>query len=126
MQYYNLPVDASGCKDGIYTGESPYDAYDYKHIVKIQIKDAKIVAVDYNEVHRSGIGKQEDEAYGREMSVTGTTPAEAYPAMEKQLLERQNMMAVDAVTGASYSLYRFRYALAVALIKARIAQGALE
>ena len=52
------------------------------------------------------------------MSASGTTPATAYPILENQLIEKQNMMAVDAVSGATYSLYRFRYALTVALMNA--------
>jgi len=68
-------LPAKGCEDGEYTGESPYDAYDYKHVVKIKIKDEQIIAVDYNEILKAGIGKQEDEAYCEKMSVTGTTPA---------------------------------------------------
>ncbi|MFC1724749.1 hypothetical protein ACFL4T_03915 [candidate division KSB1 bacterium] len=118
INYYGLPVTAEGCKDGVYTGESPYDAYDYKHVVIIKIKNGKITSVDYNEVHKNGKGKQEDEEYCKEMSVTGTTPAVAYPDMEKQLLEKQNIQEIKAVTGASYSLYRFRYAVTVAFMKA--------
>lgn len=117
----NLPLTAAGCKDGIYTGESPYDAYDYRHVVEIRIKDEKIVSVDYNEIKKGGMGKQEDEEYCEEMSVTGTTPAIAYPQLEGALVEKQDVLKVDAVTGASYSLYRFRYAVIIALMKARIA-----
>jgi major membrane immunogen (membrane-anchored lipoprotein) len=120
LQTYDLPVDASGCSDGIYKGESPLDAYDYKHSIKIEIKDEKIVRVDYNEVHSSGIGKQEDEKYCKEMSVTGTSPALAYPDKEDQLLKKQNLVHIDGVSGASYSLYRFRYATTIALIKAKL------
>lgn len=120
----SLPIDAKGCKDGVYLGESPYDAFDYKHSVKLEINNEKIISVDYNEVHKeSGHGKQEDKVYCEEMDVTGTTPAIAYPIMEKQLLERQDMTKVDAVSGASYSLYRFRYAVTVALMKARLANN---
>ena len=117
MQVYNLPADARGVPDGVFKGESPYDAFEFKHIVEIEVKDEKIVSVDYNEIHSTGWGKQENEEYCKEMSVSGTTPAIAYPLMEDQLLQTQNMMAVDAVSGASYSLYRFRYAMAVALMK---------
>ena len=117
----NIPTDAKGCADGIYTGESPYDAYDYNHFVTIEIQNEKIISVDYNEIKKDGIGKEEDEPYNKEMSISGTTPAVAYPAMENQLLEKQNMNSVDAVSGATYSLYRFRYALSIALMKARIA-----
>lgn len=117
----DLPVDAKGCKDGIYSGESHYDAYDYKHVVRMEIKDKKIISVDYNEIKKGGIGKQEDEEYCQEMSMTGTTPAIAYPKYESQLIERQNFLKIDAVTGATYSLYRFRYAVMIALMKARLA-----
>ena len=119
IQTYNLPLNAKGCKDGVFFGESPYDAFDYKHVVKLEIKDEKIISVDYDEIHASGAGKQEDEEYGKEMSVTGTTPAKAYPRMENQLLEKQDVTEIDAVTGASYSLYRFRYAVMIALMKAK-------
>jgi len=54
------------------------------------------------------------------MSVTGTTPAIAYPIMEEALLSTQNMMEVDAVSGASYSLHRFRFAVTLALMQASL------
>ncbi len=120
IEIYGLPTDTSGIKDGTYTGSSPKDAFDYKHVVEIRIEDGKIVEVDYNEVKDDGHGKQEDEEYCEEMSVTGTTPALAYPSMEEQFLASQNMMEVDGVSGASYSLHRFRYAVTVALMKALI------
>ena len=87
INHFNLPIKAEGCKDGVFVGESPYDAYDYKHVVKLEIKDEKIVKVDYNEIHKNGIGKQEDEEYCKEMGVSGMSPDIAYPKMEKQLLE---------------------------------------
>ena len=120
IKMWGLPTDAQGCRDGVFTGASPADAYDYRHVVEIRIEDGKIVEVDYNEVKADGKGKQEDEAYCEEMSAAGTTPAIAYPAMEKDLLASQDMMKVDAVSGATYSLYRFRYAVMVALMKAQI------
>ena len=120
IKMYDLPISAEGAKDGSYVGESPYDAFDYRHVVKIQIKEGKIVALDYNEVKKDGHGKQEDEEYCEEMSVTGTTPAIAYPIMEEMLLSTQNMMQVDGVSGATYSLYRFRFAVTLALMQAYI------
>ena len=122
LQAYHLPVDAIGAANGVYEGESPYDAFDYKHVVKLTIKNEKIVALHYNEVHKNGTGKREDKAYNDEMSSTGTTPAEAYPHMEQALLHHQNMLEVDAISGATYSLYRFRYAVTVALMKAQLRQ----
>ena len=123
---YSLPLDASDAKDGTYHGASPYDAFDYRHEVEIEVREGTIVAVDYNEVHKDGIGKQEDEEYCEKMSVTGTTPALAYPLMEKMLLENQNLPEVDAVSGATYSLYRFRYAVSLALMQAIIEATSTE
>jgi major membrane immunogen (membrane-anchored lipoprotein) len=120
IKMYDLPISAEGAKDGSYVGASPYDAFDYRHEVKIQIKEGKIVALDYNEVKKDGHGKQEDEEYCEDMSVTGTTPAIAYPIMEEMLLSAQNMMQVDGVSGATYSLYRFRFAVTLALMQAYI------
>jgi major membrane immunogen (membrane-anchored lipoprotein) len=117
---HELPVNAEGAKDGTYIGATPYDAFDYRHEVKIRIQGGEIVEVDYNEVKKDGKGKQEDEEYCEEMSVTGTTPAIAYPLMEEMILTTQNLMEVDAVSGASYSLHRFRLAMTIALMKAII------
>ena len=118
IQGFELPISAEGAKDGTYIGATPYDAYDYRHEVRIVIEEGKILEVDYNEVKKDGHGKQEDVEYCEEMSVTGTTPAIAYPIMEEMLLAEQNMMQVDAVSGATYSLYRFRLAVTVALMQA--------
>lgn len=122
LKEFNLPVTAEGCKDGIYAGESPYDAYDYKHAAKVKIENEKVISIDYNEIYKyDEHGKEEDSVYCEEMSPSGTTPAIAYPDMEKQLLRKQDITKVDAISGATYSLYRFRYAVIVALMKARIA-----
>lgn len=119
----NIPTDASGCKDGIYIAESPYDAYDYKHVVTIEIKNEKIIKIDYNEIKKNGKGKENDIEYNEEMRVTGSSPSIAYPIYENQMLEKQNFMKVDAVSGATYSLYRFRYALSIALMKAKMGKN---
>lgn len=120
---YELPVSTHNVADGTYTGESPYDAYDYKHVVEITIENQKITAVNYNEVHKNGSDKKSDKKYNEQMSAAGTSPAIAYPDMEKQLVEKQKMWEVDATSGATYSLYRFRYAVTLALMKAEMAAG---
>ena len=120
---YDLPVSTERAADGTYTGESPYDQFDYKHVVEITIEDQKITAVNYNEVHKDGSDKKSDKEYNEQMSAVGTSPAIAYPDMEKQLVEKQEMWEVDAISGATYSLYRFRYAVTLALMKAEMAAG---
>lgn len=126
VERHNIPVDAEGCADGIYTGRSPEDAYDYAHSVTIEIKNEKIISIDYNEIKEMNKGKEEDKAYNEEMSVTGTSPSIAYPMMENQMLDKQNMNSIDAVSGATYSLYRFRYAVMIALMKARIKNNSIN
>ena len=119
----DIPVDAAGCKDGIYTGTSPADAFDFVHRVEIEIKDEKIIRVSYDEINDNGVSKKKSKVYGQQMESEGTTPAIAYNYMEEKLLEQQNYMEVDAVTGATYSLYRFRFAMAIALIKAKMGKS---
>ena len=53
------------------------------------------------------------------MEKSGTTPAVAYPLYEQRLLKSQDIMKVDAVTGATYSLYRFLIVAAQALTEAK-------
>lgn len=120
---YSLPISTDSAADGTYTGESPYDAFDYKHVVELTIEGKKITAVNYNEIHKDGSDKRSDKKYNEQMSASGTSPAIAYPEMEKQLLEKQEMWEVDATSGATYSLYRFRYAVTLALMKAEMAAG---
>jgi major membrane immunogen (membrane-anchored lipoprotein) len=120
IKLYDLPISPLGLNDGTFTGTSPYDAFDYKHEVTLKIEDGRIIELDYNEVNKNGVGKQEDKAYCEDMSVTGTSPAIAYPIYEDELLRTQNILDVDAVSGASYSLYRFRYAITIALMKASL------
>ena len=117
---YKLPVKPDSLPNGTYIGETPYDAFDYKHVVEITIKNGQIVSINYNEIHKDGTDKKLDKKYNKEMSVTGTSPSIAYPNMEKELIEKQNLLDVDATSGATYSLYRFRYAVTLALMKAKL------
>lgn len=109
-----IPVTAKGCKDGNYEAQSPADDYQYVHKIKLKVKNGLITRVYYDEL-RYGIGKRNNEEYCQQMSASGTTPAIAYPNYEEQLLSKQNLDKVDAVSGATYSLYRFRYVAAKAL-----------
>ncbi len=106
----------SGLKDGIYKGTSPVDDYGYRHEVTFEMKGGKMISVDYDEIHTDGHAKQHNEDYGKEMLQSGTTPAIAYPSYESQLLKKQDLGQIDAVTGASYSQYRFKLAVLYAIL----------
>lgn len=112
----NLPSLVAGLKDGTYKGSTPYDDYGYKHEVKFKMKAGKMVSIDYDEVHRDGHAKQNDHVYGIRMLQSGTTPSIAYPEYESGMLEKQNFNQIDAVSGATYSLYRFKLAILYAIM----------
>lgn len=106
----------SGLKDGKYKGSTPADDYGYRHEVKFEMKNGKLISIDYDEIHTSGHAKQHDEEYCKRMLSSGTTPAIAYPNYENQMLIKQDLNQVDAVSGASYSQYRFKLAILYAIL----------
>lgn len=113
---HQFPSLVSGLKDGTYKGATPFDDYDYKHEVVFEMKNGKMISIDYDEIHRDGHAKQHDEEYGKNMLQSGTTPAIAYPKYESGMLDKQNFNEIDAVSGASYSLYRFKLAILYAML----------
>lgn len=106
----------SGLKDGKYRGSTPEDDYGYRHEVSFEMKGGKMISVDYDEIHRDGHSKRHDVEYGKQMIKNGTTPAIAYPSYESQMLGKQDFNQVDGVSGATYSLYRFRLAVLYAIL----------
>ncbi|MBC8005314.1 MAG: hypothetical protein H7X84_07550 [Verrucomicrobia bacterium] len=112
----SLPSIVSGLKDGTYKGSTPVDDFGYRHEVVFEMKKGKMISIDYDEIHTDGHAKQGDAEYGKQMLESGTTPAIAYPKYESQMLERQDYNQVDAVTGASYSLYRLKLSILYAML----------
>ena len=112
----HFPTMVSGLKDGTYKGISPADDYGYRHEVVFEMKNGKMISIDYDEIHKDGHAKQHDEEYCKRMLQSGTTPAIAYPIYESQMLSKQDFNQIDAVSGASYSGYRFRLAILYAIL----------
>jgi len=106
----------SGLIDGTYKGASPADDYGYRHEVVFEMKNGKMISLDYDEIHTDGHAKQHDEEYCKRMLQSGTTPAIAYPIYEKEMLSKQDFNQVDAVSGASYSNFRFKLAILYAIM----------
>jgi major membrane immunogen (membrane-anchored lipoprotein) len=106
----------SGLKDGTYKGASPADDYGYRHEVVFEMRSGKMISIDYDEIHKDGHAKQHDKEYCKRMLQSGTTPAIAYPIYENQMLKKQDFNQIDAVSGASYSDYRFRLAILYAIL----------
>lgn len=106
----------SNLKDGKYKGASLADDYGYRHEVTFEMKSGKMISIDYDEINIDGHAKQANQEYGEAMKQSGTTPAIAYPLYEKQMLDKQDFNRIDAVSGASYSDYRFRLAILYAIL----------
>ena len=123
---YGLPLTPAGCADGVYVGESPPDARDFRHRIRLEIRHGRIVAADYDEVHADGWGKQGDADYNDRLRASGANPAAAYPAYERALVAGQDLRDVDAVSGATWSRNRFRHAAVLALTRARARAGVSE
>jgi major membrane immunogen (membrane-anchored lipoprotein) len=112
----SLPSLVAELKDGIYKGATPYDDFGYRHEVVFEMKSGKMISIDYDEIHRDGHAKQHDEEYCKRMLKSGTTPAIAYPKYESEMLAKQNYNQIDAVSGATYSLFRFKLAILYAIM----------
>lgn len=115
MQATGLPASTLNLPDGTYHGETPADDFGYRHVIRFKVANGKLGQLDYDEIHADGHAKEADEQYGEKMSASGTTPAIAYPIYENALMQQQNLQELDAVSGASYSLYRFKLAVAYAI-----------
>jgi major membrane immunogen (membrane-anchored lipoprotein) len=113
-----LQTTAINSKNGKYFGITPADDYGYFHVVFLEIHQGKIINIHYDELKPNGKNKRTDLGYNTEMLKTGTSPSIAYPIYENELIRNQDYMNIDAVTGATYSLYRFRMAVAKAFEKA--------
>jgi len=115
-----LGTSALNCKNGKFFGLTPSDDYGYIHIVFLEINQGKIIDIHYDELKSNGKSKRMDIDYNQEMLKSGTSPSIAYPIYEQELIKNQDYMKVDAITGATYSLYRLRMAVAKAFEKANI------
>lgn len=113
--------DSSGYKDGTY--KATYDNFDehgWKAYVEITIKDGKIADVDFDYVNEEGNLKSEDEEYNATMKeASGTSPEEFSPALEQQLIEKQNVKEIDNITGATHSVENFKELANAALKNAK-------
>ena len=58
---HQFPSLVSGLKDGTYKGATPFDDYNYKHEVVFEMRNGKMISIDYDEVHRDGHAKQHYE-----------------------------------------------------------------
>ena len=109
----------AGLKDGTYTQKSEADERGYVSSIEIEVKDGKIAKVKYDEANDKG-SKLADADYNAMMKEkSGSNPEEAFPALEKALVEKQDVAAVDAVTGATHTSESFKTLTEKALAEAK-------
>jgi len=96
-------------QDGTYTlEEQDYDENGWRIVFSLTVDDGKISKSDFNYVNENGDLKSEDEAYQKKMKeVSGVGPKEYIPDLNEQLVEKQDPMLVDVVTGATHSSEKF-------------------
>jgi len=101
---------ASELQDGTYTlVEKNFDKRGWKTEFSITVVDGKITASTYENVNEAGEKKSEDAEYQANMTgKVGVGPAEYFPALNNQLVEKQDPEAVEVVTGATDSSDTFK------------------
>lgn len=102
---------ASGAlQDGTYTlVEKNLDDNGWKTEFTITVAGGEITESNFENVNEAGDKKSEDEAYQEQMSeVTGVGPADFIPALNEQLVEKQDPSAVEVVSGATHSTESFK------------------
>ena len=98
----------TGLKDGPYESKSEADERGYVASINIEVKDGKIATVKFDEANDAG-SKLDDAEYNTNMkNASGSSPIEAYPALEASLIEKQDAAAVDTVTGATNTSDTFK------------------
>lgn len=107
------PQSALPLKTGSYTVTfDDFDSTGWKAFLKLDIKDNKIIEVEYDYIgspENGDILKSADLSYAEAMySITGTKPELYIRQLEESLLEHQDPDRVDAVSGATTSTKDFK------------------
>jgi len=101
---------AAELQDGTYTlVEKNFDTRGWKTEFSITVVDGKITESTYENVNEAGAKKSEDADYqARMVEKAGIGPADYFPALNNQLVEKQDPEAVEVVTGATGSSDTFK------------------
>lgn len=105
-------------KDGTYTAESDYDSRGWKVVHTITVADGKITESDFGYENKAGEKKADDEEYNKNMKdKSGVSSKEATEKLNQELVDKQNIDDVEAVSGATSTSSNFELSTK-ALIKA--------
>lgn len=105
IKVYNL----DSMKDGYYTAEMEEFSNGWKEYLRIQVKHGTIVSAEFNAKNESGFIKAWDNSYMKTMqSIQGTYPNRYTREYVQQLIDGQEDIQVDTVTGATTSGNNFK------------------
>lgn len=105
----DTPASIPLYEDGTYTVEADaFDEHGWKPFVEITIADDKITAVTFDYTNESDALKTADPQYKAAMEAqSGTYPEKYSSELEQQLIDKQIISQVDAVSGATASSNNF-------------------
>ncbi|MGT2715600.1 FMN-binding protein [Streptococcus respiraculi] len=96
-------------KDGMYSAESAADERGYKIVHTITVKDGKITESKFDYEDKDGKMKSENEEYNKMMSEkAGVSAKEAIDKLNAGLVEKQDVEAVEVVSGATHTSEDFK------------------
>lgn len=96
-------------KDGTYSAESAPDDRGYKIVHTITVKDGKITESTFDYEDKDGKLKSENEEYNKMMSEkAGVSAKEAIEKLNAELVEKQDVAAVEVVSGATHTSEDFK------------------
>ncbi|MBF0779263.1 FMN-binding protein [Streptococcus cuniculi] len=96
-------------KDGTYSAESDADDRGYKIVHTITVKDGKITESTFDYEDKDGKMKSENEEYNKMMSEkAGVSAKEAIEKLNAGLVEKQDVEAVEVVSGATHTSEDFK------------------
>lgn len=96
-------------KDGTYTAESGKDDYGYMIVHSITVKDGKITESTFDYKGEDGGLKSANEEYNKNMKdKAGISAGEAIEKLNAALVEKQDLAAVEVVSGATHTTEDFQ------------------
>lgn len=104
MLLFAACTNSNDMKDGYYTAETKDFENGWKEYVCVLVKNGNIISIDYNAKNESGYVKAWDGEYMQLMnSYSGTYPTEYTREYSSQVLESQDPLQIDSVSGATHS-----------------------
>ncbi len=96
-------------KDGTYKAESGKDDYGYKIVHTLTVKDGKISESKFDYEAEDGSLKSANEEYNKNMKdKAGVSAGEAIEQLNAPLVEKQDLSAVEVVSGATHTSEDFK------------------